>query len=330
MLKQNDLYPTRGDYEFLSERKDPILYGWGGDGCRRRLSDTELVDYEKNGFVIIPKVFSAREIESLTRRLPRLRQQNKREKHRYWRRDIPPGESETLFAPEKSSALFHNLARESRILDRVRQVLGGSVYLHRSRIHIENSENDSFYPWHSEFESWHAMDGIPRMRGAEAWIMLSENTPTNGAMRMLAKSHYIFAACQGRNPSYDAVEYDSRIIHGLVRPSAETLTRLLYFGELVEAFGEPGTLVICDSNLMYGSSNAAAGKTRATAMFSYNSVDNIPLGPPFSSERPRQPPLVNRDLTPLKSKSFDLARPVFANDENPNEQSRKAVQARAA
>src|SRR5690625_2070520 len=156
MLIQNDLYPTRGDEEFLCERKDPVVYGQDGDGCRRHLSDSEMSNYEKNGFVIVPNVFSRREITSLNSDLAQLKHQKRREKKCCWRGTIPVGESESLFTPDQASSVFRDLARESRILDRVQQILGTPIYLHRSRIHVDAGVNGSCYPWHSEFETWHA------------------------------------------------------------------------------------------------------------------------------------------------------------------------------
>lgn len=114
MLTQNDIYPTRGEQERLSERKDPVVYG--RSYYHNPLSKEELVHYERNGFVIIPGVFGASEIASLVRILPHLTLRNALQKRGKLGQELPPGESETLFAPEKTSTFFRNLAQERRIL----------------------------------------------------------------------------------------------------------------------------------------------------------------------------------------------------------------------
>jgi ectoine hydroxylase len=308
MLVQDDLYPTRGDEEFLCERKDPVIYGQDGDGCRRHLSDSEMSSYEKNGFVIVPNVFSKHEIASLNSDLAHLRRSKGREKKRHLRTDIPAGESESLFAPDKTSAVFHDLAREPRVLDRVHQILGTPAYLHRARIHVDAGANGTAYPWHSEFETWHAEDGVPRMHGVEAWLMLSPSNPMNGALQMLAKSHYIYAACRAQKRALGAPLPNDKDRTAAIpaRPSPETLTRLLYFGALARAYGEPGTLVLCDSNLMYASAKGSNGNRRMTAMFSYNSMENLPIGQPFAGDTLRPSPVVNEDRTQLEARQCDL------------------------
>lgn len=302
MLKQNDLYPTRAGHEFLAERKDPIIYGT--DTHPKRLRDEQVRAFRKNGFVVIPGVFSQREAACIKRRIGDLKRENKAEKHRLWTRSIPSGECESLFAPEKRSAVFESLAREPRILERVGQIVASPVYLHRSRVHIQNGLGGSSYPWHSEFEAWHAEDGVPRMRGVEAWLLLTESKPRRATFRMLARSHHIYVSCQGAGNGSN-----THSAGGFAGPSSMTLTRLLYFGGMVEACGAPGTLVLCDSNLMYGSSENPSGRPRVTVMLGYNSMQNIPADSPFSADEPRPEPLVNREPARLKAREFDFCGP---------------------
>ncbi|MGH8428317.1 MAG: phytanoyl-CoA dioxygenase family protein [Gammaproteobacteria bacterium] len=301
MFAHDDIYPTRGIQERLTERKDPILYGW--DYSPKKLTETQLVHYERHGFVAIPAIFSTLEVACFNDAINRIAKR-KREKGAYWKEKIPPGESESLFFTDQAGMIFQDLVRERRILDGVMQILGGPVYLHRSRIHVENGEEGSSYPWHSAFESWHAEDGIPRMRGVEAWIMLNESSPAAGSLRVLSKSHQIYAATRNESSVYD----DGQSIWEFGRLSLETLERLLQFGELTDVYGSAGTLVICDCNLLYGSAKGLELQRRATAMFSYNSMENLPAEQPFAAEDFRPEPIVCRGVVPLQPKAFNFAR----------------------
>lgn len=294
-----DLYPTRGEKEYIDDRQDPVIFGRGD--AHSPLSKKELADYERDGFLIIPEVFSPSEIVSLKCKCLHLQNSGMKKSGKPMT-SLPPGERSSVFSPDKLSSLFMNLSRERRILGRVQQILGGPVYLHRSRIHVKNGERGSAYPWHSEFESWHAEDGIPRMRGVEAWVMLTESSLRRGAMRMLAKSHYLYAACRDTEHDGHAGLRDGS--YGTSCPSAPTLGRMQHLCDPVDAYGTPGSLVICDSNLMYSSGEPTGDWQHLTAMFSYNSLDNLPEEHPFSSKDFRQPPVVTRDFRPLRPCAF--------------------------
>ncbi|HEX5314122.1 MAG TPA: phytanoyl-CoA dioxygenase family protein [Gammaproteobacteria bacterium] len=300
MLIQNDLYPTRGDQERLIERKDPILYGW--DHPNKCLSESQLTNFEQRGFVLVPNAFSPAEVALLKAEVQRVKRQAGAGRNEIWRDAVPAGERESLLAPERASRLLRGLACERRILDGVMQIVGGPVCLHRARVHIEDGSHGTAYPWHSEFETWHAEDGIPRMRGVEAWVLLERSEAEGGALCMLSKSHHIYAACVANG---DGAPRGAAGKREVPRPSFEALLRLRRFGGLAWAQGEAGTLVLCDSNLMYGSSPGPKGRARSTVMFSYNSLENLPAERPFASREFRPAPIVSMPFARLKGEFFD-------------------------
>jgi len=251
---QSGIYPTRGQEERLIERKDPILYGYRHlpDG----LSDEQLVHYAKRGFIIVPDAFSKAEITALH---DEFRLQSKRLKYCFMNRNAnaQAHNSKNLFGMHKTSERFFKFSNETRIINKVKQILGSDVYIHQSQVNIADQTTGKSYPWHAQFERWHAEHGIPRMRCMEAWVMLTESTMHNGAMCLLDRSHNVFVSCTHAGG-----------------PSRETLTRLLGFGGVTNAYETAGTLVLCDSNLMCGAAESIVSAPRAIAMFSYNSVEN--------------------------------------------------------
>lgn len=253
---QSGIYPTRGQEELLIERKDPILYGYRHmpDG----LDDEELIRYAKRGFVVVPNVFSKSEISAL---YEEIRLQSKRRKYCFMNGygKEQPDNSKNLFDTHKISERFLEFSQKKRITNKVKQILGSDAYLHQSQINIADKTTGISYPWHAQFERWHAEYGIPRMRCVEAWVMLTESTMHNGAMCLLNKSHTIFVSCTSTGG-----------------PSRETLTRLWEYGGVTNAHETAGTLVLCDSNLMCGAIESVESTPRMIAMFTYNSVENRP------------------------------------------------------
>lgn len=266
MAQESDIYPTRGRDELFIERKDPIFYGY-----RRMpegLSDEQLIYYGKRGFAVIPDAFSKSEIAAMNKEFKTL----SRRRGNHHTNGNGNGASlidKNLPRVHRMSELFADVARERRIVDKVEQVLGSDVYLHRSQINVADATTGISYPWHSQFERWHAEYDVPRMRCMEAWVMLTDNTLHNGSMCLLNKSHHLFVACQQAGG-----------------PSQEALARLLGFGGVTNAYETAGTLVICDSNLMCGATQSTVRSKRAIAMFSYNSMENLPYRETLPWARP--------------------------------------------
>jgi ectoine hydroxylase len=76
------------------------------------------------------------------------------------------------------------LIRDPRILERARQLLGSEV----------------FY-WHSDFETWHAEDGMPAPRAVSMSLALTANFTFNGGLMVMPGSHRTFVPCIGETPA---------------------------------------------------------------------------------------------------------------------------------
>ncbi|MGD8931979.1 MAG: phytanoyl-CoA dioxygenase family protein, partial [Chromatiales bacterium] len=207
-------------------------------------------------------------------------------------------EPRTLFSPDRFNPVLQGLSREVRILDKVRQLLGSDVYIHQSRINIKRAFSGKSFPWHSDFETWHAEDGIPRMRMLSAWVMLTENTEFNGPLYLIPGSHRVFIACAGATPAEHYKNSLRRQTYGV--PSPRAITRLVQQGGMTGVYGPPGTLVIHECNMLHGSPDNISPQARSNLFFVYNSVLNTPASEPFAATAFRPEFLGRRDHRPLQ------------------------------
>ena len=95
---------------------------------------------------------------------------------------------------------FSRLTRDPRILGIVRQLLGSEVYIHQSRINDKIGFESAGFDWHSDFETWHAEDGMPAMRAVSVSLMLTDNNEFNGPLMLIPGSHHMFVPCVGETP----------------------------------------------------------------------------------------------------------------------------------
>ncbi|WP_369693636.1 phytanoyl-CoA dioxygenase family protein [Lentibacillus sp. CBA3610] len=85
-----------------------------------------------------------------------------------------------LFHVHKDDNYFKDVTNDQRILDIVNHLLGSDVYIHQSRINYKPGFKGKEFDWHSDFETWHVEDGMPRMRAVSLSIALSDTITFNG------------------------------------------------------------------------------------------------------------------------------------------------------
>jgi len=289
-----DLYPTRGEEEKIIVRPDKVVYGEAKG--EYALNEKEADFFEANGFIVFPEFFSEAEVAEFNRAFEALKEdESLKDKEEYI---TEPGSSElrSIFSQHRFSPVFDALIKDRRILDKVEQILGSKAYIHHSRINIKPAYKGKSFPWHSDFETWHAEDGLPHCRNVTAWVMLTDNTPFNGPLYLIPGSHKKFVACAGETPKDNYKESLKHQRYGV--PSLEAIGRLCENSELIAALGKAGTLVFHDGNTMHGSPDNISPTPRTNAFFVYNSVENRPKEP-FAAVERRAPFLCLNDHTPL-------------------------------
>ena len=72
--------------------------------------------------------------------------------------------------------------------------------MHQSRINYKPGFHGKGFNWHSDFETWHAEDGMPSMHAVSASIVLTDNHHFNGPLMLIPGSHKVFVPCLGATP----------------------------------------------------------------------------------------------------------------------------------
>ncbi|MFQ5508215.1 MAG: ectoine hydroxylase [Leptospirillia bacterium] len=298
-MQCTDHYPTRGESERLIPRVDPVVYGGGEPVGAHSLTADQIARYEADGFILLPGVFTTDEVADMRAETERLKGDPALTGRDELVLEPDSDRARSIFSVHRFSPLFDSISRDPRVLDKVNQILGGDSYIHQSRINIKRPLNGKSFPWHSDFETWHAEDGMPRMRALSAWVMLTPNTEFNGPLYLVPGSHRQFVACKGYTPDNHHKQSLRKQAYGV--PSLGALGALVNQGGIAGAYGEPGTLVLHESNIMHGSPDNITPEARTNVFFIYNSVDNVPAERPFAAPRFRPEFLGGRDFSPLTS-----------------------------
>ena len=303
--RTDDFYPTRLERPAESfERKDPVIHSQGTDRHNGPLSETELARYERDGFLVFNNFLDQ---ETVKRFRDDLRAyENDDSILRSEGTITEPGKQEirSIFGIHELSDRFDRLTRESRLLDMVHQLLGSDAYIHQSRINFKPGFHGKGFDWHSDFETWHAEDGMPRMRAVSFSIALTDNTPFNGPLMLIPGSHKTFVPCVGRTPEDNYQSSLKKQEMGV--PNEQDLQKMADQYGIQAPTGPAGSLIIFECNTLHASNANMSPWPRSNLFFVYNSVENR-LEQPFCGNKPRPDFLGNRSHT-------EALRPVRSPD----------------
>ncbi|MEU2299174.1 ectoine hydroxylase [Streptomyces antibioticus] len=290
-----DLYPTRGTTEVSVPRQDPVV--WGSPDTPGPVPAAGLAAYERDGFLTVDRLISDDEVAVCRRELERLVSDPRVRADP--RSIVEPRSQEirSVFEVHRLSPVFASLVRDERIVGRARQILGSDVYVHQSRINVKPGFGAGGFYWHSDFETWHAEDGLPNMRTVSVSIALTENLDTNGGLMIMPGSHRTFLGCAGATPEDNYKK--SLQMQDAGTPSDEALTELA--GEYgIRLFtGPAGSATWFDCNCMHGSGDNITPFPRSNVFIVFNSVENAAVEP-FAAPVRRPEYIGARDFTPVR------------------------------
>lgn len=293
-IPDEDLYPSRvGGTEQVIQRKDPVVYGDTRPEIAHTLNTPQLDSYEENGYIVLPE-YMPEMVSPLQDEISRLKRSMSNHDELITEPDSQAIRS--IFRPNVFSKLIDRFSRHPGILNIARQLLGSDVYITQARVNVKPAFNGRSFAWHSDFETWHVEDGMPRMRAVTAWIMLDDNNEFNGPLYVIPGSHKFYISCAGVTNKKNYTQSLKRQQAGVPRP--ETMQRILQNMEIKSIHGSPGAMVFHDCNILHASPDNISGMPRTVLMLVYNSCENA-LERPFSYQSPRPKYLRNPDATAL-------------------------------
>jgi len=289
--RDNDAYPSRGSMSAqMIERQDPTVYA--NDWTSGPLTESQIQSYDKNGFLIVENLFSEQEIADLQRELARLKDSASQDHPQETISELDSGEMRSVFQVHKLSPLYRKLAADKRLAGIARFLLNDNVYIHQSRVNYKPGFRGKEFYWHSDFETWHTEDGMPRMRALSMSITLTDNHEQNGPLMLIPGSHRHYLACEGDTPKNHHEHSLKKQEYGV--PSDDLLAELVNQGEIVSATCKAGSVIIFDCNVMHGSNGNITPHPRSNVFFVYNAIGNR-IEAPFGSQPPRPEYICTRE-----------------------------------
>ncbi|HWK53476.1 MAG TPA: ectoine hydroxylase, partial [Hyphomicrobiales bacterium] len=257
-----DRYPSRDTPQpRMLPREDPVVYGTWTPEAPLGMEQTE--DFARDGYLVLEQMFSPAEVALLQQEAAGLLANPLALQRETLITEPDSLEVRSIFAVHEQSRLMARLAADARLAGVAQFLLESEVYLHQSRLNYKPGFKGREFYWHSDFETWHTEDGMPRMRALSMSVLLAENTPHNGPLMLIPGSHRTFLSCVGATPADHYKQSLKQQEYGV--PDQASLSELVARHGIVAPTGAPGTVILFDCNTMHGSNGNITPAPRSNA-----------------------------------------------------------------
>lgn len=233
-----------------------------------RLSDAQIAQYDREGYLFFPALFSPAEMAPLLADLPGLLA---RQGPEVVREPQDPAAVRVLYGSHVFSEAYGRLSRHPRLLEPVRQLLRDQAYIHQTRLNPKQDFAGEIWSWHQDFGTWHLEDGMPEPHCVVTAVFLDRATAANAPFLLVpgSQNHGLIAQAEidRQAEGYTLLEIDRTTLKGLVdQHGLEALT------------GPSGSVAFLHCNIVHGSANNITPFRRAIIYTNYNAVSNACVG----------------------------------------------------
>jgi len=266
------------------------------------LSQTQIAAYERDGFLVLPNLFTPDEIAVVREAASEIYEMRRPE---VWRG--ASGEFKLAFAVHLYSPVFDLFLRHPRLIEPTRDLLGGEIYCHQYKLINKEPFGKLDFPWHQDFANWQEFDGMPEPRALNISVFLDEVNEFNGPVIFIPGAHK-----EGLLKA-DVVKMDGVDQDGAHSIGKREIERVVKQHGMFAPKGPPGTAVLFHPFMPHASSPNQSPFSRSTIYLTSNRVDNYLRKP----TRPEH--VAHTDFAPLvpvtDSALIDLRQPVIPQEE---------------
>lgn len=223
------------------------------------LTEEQLSDYERDGYIVVRNLFSEEEIDLLGQAA---RNDNEMDKSSSERDDGEGNAVRLALWNHPGDGIYGMFARCQKMVDRVEEILREEVYHYHSKMILKDAKVGGAWAWHQDYGYWY-QNGVLSPNLCSVMIAVDQATIENGCMQVIKGSHKL-----------------GRINHILSGDQAgadmerveEAKKRL----DLVHVTMEPGDALFFHSNTLHASDANESDHPRWAMICCYNAASNDP------------------------------------------------------
>ena len=215
-----------------------------------KLTPDQLRTFHDDGFLILPGIFSAAEVEVLRAQVPVLMAEDCPENQR----ESNSSEIRNLMSLHRRNEAFARLVRHPRLVEPAIQILGDTeLYPQQVKINPKAGFEGIGFDWHTDFATHNKRDGVPKPLALNLHVLLDDVTEFNGPLYFVPGSHRREIPLKR---SVDGVKWE------LWTVPKEAVRDLVEELGMVSAKGRRGTVLIFGDSLLHASAQNISPHSR--------------------------------------------------------------------
>lgn len=223
------------------------------------VSDDQINEFDREGFLVVPGLLDEAEVELLGRIA---RADHALAANSYGRADGEGGTVKLLVENDVTDDVYGAVVRCERIVRNMERLLGDEVYHWHHKMILKEPKVGGAWAWHQDYGYWYD-NGCLSPDLASCMIAVDRATRANGCLQVVRGSHRL-----------------GRITHGPVGDQTgadpERVAAVLERMDLVHVELEPGSAVFFHSNLLHRSDQNTSDNPRWAFIACYNTRGNDP------------------------------------------------------
>ena len=256
-----------------------------------RLTDEQIATYRDKGYVLVPGLLSASELQVLEGALESV------SAHRGPQVMLEKdGKPHVGYGRQLVEERFCSLSRHPKLVEPAEQLLDNKIFVHQSRVNVKQF-GGAIVDWHQDFGTYHRVDGVPEPKGLMISIFMDDIDACNAPLMLVPRTQHSGIVQEARiNEGAEDHGAAARYRYDI---SYETLDRLVKEKGLEAITGPKGSVLFMNMNVVHGSTVNITPLRRVILYLNVCSVDN--RGTTFA--RPEH--LAARDFTPIEALGED-------------------------
>ncbi len=247
-----------------------------------KLTTAQRDQFDRDGYLFFPSLFSPAEIKTLTDEVPALYAQQRPENVR----EKGSEAVRTNFAAHLYNAQFARLARHPRMVEPIKDLFNEEVYMHQFKINGKMAFDGDVWQWHQDYGTWKYDDLMPEARAMNVAIFLDEVNEFNGPLMFIPGSQKLGVLEAGHDTATTS--------YPLWTINDDVIRKLVGRGGIVAPKGPAGSMILFHGCLVHASTSNLSPWNRVSVYLSLCAVSN-------HIRRFKRPGYIaHRDFTPIQ------------------------------